>query len=148
MEPASTARRPLWYLIVCWLALLWMAFGVFAWVTDLMTDETALAQFSDAQRQLYAARPQWLFIVYAIAIFSGLAGAVGLLLRKSWATVAFAVSLAAVVIQFGYTFLAMDAMKLLGAAALPFPIVIVAIAVFLLWLSMHAKKRGWIAGGG
>jgi len=123
-----------------------MVFGVFAWVTDLMTDEAALAQFSDVQRQLYAARPQWLFIVYAIAIFSGLAGAVGLLLRKSWATVAFAVSLIAVIIQFGYTFVAMDAMKLLGTAALPFPIVIVAIAAFLLWLSLYAKKRGWLAG--
>jgi hypothetical protein len=101
---------------------------------------------TEAQRQLYESRPQWLFLVYAVAIFSGLVGATGLLLRKAWATTAFAISLAAVIVQFGYTFLAMDAVRLLGAgAALPFPIVIFAIGAFLLWFSLRARKIGWIA---
>jgi hypothetical protein len=48
---------------------------------DLTTDEAGLAKMSKAQRQLYAARPQWLFAVYGMAIFTGFAGAIGLLLR-------------------------------------------------------------------
>src|SRR6187455_1596623 len=116
-------KPPTWYWVVAGLAVLWMLFGVMAWVMDLMTDETGLAQMSEAQRQLYVARPQWIFIVYAVAIFSGLAGAIGLLMRKSWATALLALSLAAVVIQFGYTFLVMRAAEVLGpGAALPFPI--------------------------
>jgi hypothetical protein len=131
------------YWIVAGLALVWMLMGVFAWVVDLMTDEAALAQMSEAQRQVYESRPQWLFVVYAVAVFSGLAGAIGLLMRKAWATTAFVVSLLAVVVQFGYTFLVMDTVRLLGAgAALPMPLVILAIGAFLLWYSTDAKRAG------
>jgi hypothetical protein len=141
----ESPKLPAWYWVVAILALIWMLFGVMAWVMDLMTDAAALAQMSEAQRQLYAARPQWIFIVYAIAIFTGLAGAIGLLMRKSWATALLAVSLAAIVVQFGYTLLVMRAAEVLGpAAALPFPIVIFLIGAGLLWFSLKARRQGWI----
>lgn len=135
-------KPPTWYWIISVLALLWMISGAMAWFADFMTDEAAVAQMSEAQRQVYSSRPQWLFVVYAIAIFSGLVGAIGLLIRKTWAATAFAVSLIAVVIQFGYTFLVMDAARLLGAAALYFPIAIFCIGALLLWFSMSAKRAG------
>ena len=142
----SPAKKPPpWYWVVSGLALVWMLFGVMALIADFMMDEAALAQMSEAQQQLYASRPQWLFVVYAVALFSGLAGAIGLLMRKAWAIPALAISLGAVVIQFGYTFLVMDAIRLLGAAAaLTFPIVIFVIGVALLWFAMHSRKSGWI----
>jgi hypothetical protein len=142
---AAVSKPPTWYWVVSGLAVLWMLFGVMAWVMDLMTDEASLAELSEAQRQLYAARPQWLFVVYGVAIFSGLAGALGLLLRKSWASMLFGVSLAAVVVQFGYTFLGMHAVQVLGAAAaIPFPLVIFLIGVALLWFARWARKVGYI----
>ncbi|APF39573.1 hypothetical protein BOQ54_19035 (plasmid) [Chelatococcus daeguensis] len=146
MVPISaTGRPPSWYWLVSGLALLWMLFGAMAWTVDLMTDEATVAGMREAQRQLYAARPQWLFAVYGLAILSGLAGALGLVLRKGWAMPAFAVSLAAIVLQFGYTFLVMDAIGLLGFVAVPFPLFIFAIGVFLLWFAAQARRRGWIA---
>jgi hypothetical protein len=139
-------KPPSWYKVVAGLAVLWMLFGVMAWVMDLMTDEAGLAQLSEAQRQLYVARPQWLFAVYGVAIFSGLAGAIGLLLRKRWAPMLFALSLAAIIVQFGYTFVVMHAVELLGAAAaIPFPLVIFLIGVALWWFSLRARKLGWLA---
>jgi hypothetical protein len=142
----SASKPPTWYWVVSGLAVLWMLFGVTAWVMDLMTDEAGLAELSEAQRQLYTARPQWLFAVYGVAIFSGLAGAIGLLLRKSWASMLFGLSLAAIIVQFGYTFFAMRAVAVLGAAAaIPFPLVIFLIGVALLWFSRRARKIGWIA---
>jgi hypothetical protein len=82
-------------------------------------------------------------------VFSGLIGAIGLLLRKRWATTYFLVSLIAIVVQFGYTLFVMDAIALLGPAmALPFPIVIAAFAVFLLWFARYARRHGWIPGDG
>lgn len=141
----SKSKLPTWYWIVSALALVWMLFGVLAWLADVTMDESALAQMTEAQRQLYTSRPQWLFVVYAIAIFSGLVGAIGLLMRKLWVIPAFAVSLVAIIVQFGYTFLVMDTLEVLGAAAaLPFPIVIFAIGVLLLWFAMRSKKVGWI----
>lgn len=146
---APMARAPWWYWAVAVLALLWMLLGVFAWIMDLRMTPEQLATLDPGQQQLYAARPQWVFVVYAIAVFSGLAGAIGLLLRKRWATTYFLVSLVAVVIQFGYTLFVMDAIGVLGAGmALPFPLVIVAFAVFLLWFARYARRHGWIAGGG
>ena len=69
-------------------------------------------------------------------------------LRKRWATTWFLVSLVAVVIQFGYTLFVMDAIGLLGTGmALPFPLVIIAFAVFLLWFARYARRHGRIAGG-
>ena len=145
---APMARAPWWYWAVAVLALLWMLLGVFAWTMDLRMTPEQLAALSPGQQQLYAARPQWVFLVYAVAVFSGLAGAIGLLLRKRWATTWFLVSLVAVVIQFGYTLFVMDAIGLLGPGmALPFPLVIIAFAVFLLWFARYARRHGWIAGG-
>jgi len=139
-------KPPTWYWVIAALAVLWMLFGVMAWVIDLRTDEAGLAELSEVQRQLYAARPQWLFAVYGVAIFSGLAGAIGLLLRKPWASMLLALSLAAIVVQFGYTFVGMHAVELLGAAAaIPFPLVIFLIGVALWWFSLRARKLGWLA---
>jgi hypothetical protein len=141
----ATIKPPTWYWVVSALALVWMLLGVAAWTTDLMMDEAALAQMSAAQQQVYMSRPDWLFAVYAIAIFSGLAGTIGLLMRKGWAIPAFAISLGAIIVQFGYTFLVLDAIGLLGASeALPFPLVIFAIGVLLLWFAARSKKSGWI----
>lgn len=138
-------KPPKWYWVVAGLAVVWMLIGVMAWFADLMMDDAALAQMSQAQQQLHESRPQWVFVVYAIAIFSGLAGAIGLLMRKSWAVPALTISLAAVIVQFAYTFFVLNAIRLLGAAAaLPFPLVIFAIGVALLWFATRSKKAGWI----
>ena len=147
MEITTAASKPpTSYWVVSGLAVLWMLFGVMAWVMDLMTDEAGLAQMSESQRQLYAARPQWLFAVYGVAIFSGLAGAIRLLLRKRWASMLFALSLAAIIVQFGYTFVVMHAVELLGAAAaIPFPVVIFLIGVALWWFSLRARASGWLS---
>jgi hypothetical protein len=142
----AVSKPPTWYWVVTGLAVLWMLFGVAAWVMDLMTDEAGLAQMSEAQRQLYVMRPQWLFAVYGVAIFSGLTGAIGLMLRKSWASKLLALSLAAVIVQFGYTFIGMHAVEILGApAAIPVPLVIFLIGAALLWFAIRSRRSGWLA---
>lgn len=143
---ARAVAPPRWYWLAASLVLLWMLFGVVALAMDAMMDEAALAQLSEGQRQLYGERPAWVFAVYALAIGSGLAGAIGLLLRKTWAMPALAVSLAAVLVQFGYIFGAMDAIARLGgaAAAVPFPLAIVVAGALSLALARHARRRGWL----
>lgn len=146
MNSSKDVRPPTWFRVASWLALLWMLSGAAAFVMDLMIDEAALAQMTPAQRDLYEARPQWLFAMYAVAIVSGLAGAAGLLLRKTWAVQALTVSLVAVVIQFGYMIFGMQAVERVGAAqALALPIVVFIAGTLMLWLAVKAKKPGWIS---
>ena len=145
MEATTSVSPPRWYWIVSGIALLWMLFGVVALVMDVSTDEAALEGMSEAERQIYAGRPSWLLIAYAVAILSGLGGVIGLLIRKPWAVALLAVSLITAVIQFGYVLFGMGAMDTLGAAAtFPFPILILAIGAGLLWLAMRARHFGWI----
>ena len=145
MNVSKDVRPPTWFRIASWLALLWMLSGAAAFVMDLLTDEAALAQMTPAQRELYEARPQWLFAIYAVAIATGFAGAVGLVLRKAWAVPALAVSLVAVVIQFGFTIFGMRAIERVGAsAALALPIVVFIAGSLALWLAATAKKARWL----
>lgn len=143
---AAAPAVPRWYWIAAGLALVWMAIGVLSLVMDIMTDAAAIAAMPEGQRQLYESRPQWLFAVYAVATISGLLGAGGLVLRRRWALTLLSVSLAAVILQFGYTFTALDAIGKIGAAAaLPLPVFIILAGALTLWLGRTAALRGWLA---
>lgn len=136
-------RPPRWFWVVGVLVALWMLVGVLAWCIDLGMSAERLAQLPEAQRRLYAARPQWVFVVYGIAVFSGLAGAIALLLRHKLAKTLFLLSLLAAALQFGYTFAAMDALALLGPAlALPLPAMVIAVGLFTVWYARWCARHG------
>lgn len=145
MESRTQSKPPRWFLVVSIAALIWTLIGVFSFIMDPLTTEVRLAEMTDVQRQLFEARPTWLFLVYGISVLSGFAGAIGLLMRRSWAVPAFAISLVFVVIQFAYVLFVMDAIGLLGPLeALPLPLVILVFGALLLWLSLHARGKGWL----
>jgi hypothetical protein len=137
-------RVPGWYWAVAAIALLWEAMGCYAYLTQVSMDSAALAQLPAEQREIWAAMPAWAVGAYAVAVWAGLVGAVGLLLRRRWARPAFAVSLAAVVVQFGWTFLATPILTTMGASAALFPAFILVVAALLLWFASMAAKRGWL----
>lgn len=140
----STAPRS--HHIISMLVLLWMLIGVIALAMDLTMSDEALARLSEAQRTLNASRPAWLMVVYGIATLGGLAGAIGLLMKKAWAVPALGVSLAAVIVQFATILFVLDAIALLGAgAAIPFPLVICVIGAASLWYATRAKANGWLS---
>jgi len=88
---------------------------------------------------------QWQWSVFSIAVWSGLLGAVGLLLRKSWAYWLLLVSLIAAIIQYGYVFAATPILDRMPAGeALPLPVTIIVVGVLLVWFGGIAKKRGWL----
>jgi hypothetical protein len=142
---AGTRATPKWFSVAAWVAVLWMLSGGGAFVMDLMTDEAALAQMSPGQRELYEARPGWILAMYAVAVLSGIAGSLALVLRKAWAVPALMLSLIAVVIQFGYVLFGTPAIERVGAAeAVTLPIVVFVAGSLTLWLAVKAKGAGWI----
>lgn len=126
--------------------LLWMAVGVLMYMLDVMMSPEQIAALPAPQRELNEARPMWVTASYALATWLGLAGAVGLLMRKRWAEPLLLVSLVCVVLQFGAIVFLLGAVQKLGAAtALPLPVVIVVIG-FAAWrYAARAKMRGWLA---
>ncbi len=140
----GAGRVPGWYWVVAVLALLWEAMGCYAYVTQVSMDSAALARLPAAQRDLWMAMPPWVTGAYAVAVWAGLIGALGLLLRRGWARLAFAASLVAVVVQFGWTFLATPILTTIGPSAAGFPAFILLVAALLLWFAGFAAKRGWL----
>jgi hypothetical protein len=89
--------------------------------------------------------PKWLFGVFAIAVWFGLASAVTLLFRRSFARSLYIVSLIAVIVQFGWIFTQTPILTLMSfGEAAGFPIVIAIIGAFLIWFSGNATRRGWL----
>jgi hypothetical protein len=138
------ARVPGWYWAVAIAALLWEAMGCFAYWTQVSMDSAALARLPAAQADLWAAMPAWVVGAYAVAVWGGLLGAIGLLLRRAWARLAFAASLVAVIVQFGWTFLSTPILTTIGASAAAFPAFILLMAALLLYFTGLAAKRGWL----
>lgn len=136
---------PTWYWVVAVLALLWTLAGCFAYVSQMTISPADFAKLPQAQQDIWNASPGWVTAAYAVAVWSGLAGAVGLLLRKAFAQRFFILSLLGVIVQFGWVFASTAILTTVGPSSVVFPLCIALIAAFLIWFSGMAQKRGWIA---
>lgn len=145
MASAYPSRPPLSFWIIAALLTLWGLAGCFAAYMQLGMTQAELDALGEPDRTIMGGLPDWFGAVYVGAVGFGLAGAVALLLRHAIARPLFILSLVCVVIQFGYVFAATDMLALKGAAAtVPFPLFIVALAVFQVWYAGHARLRGWL----
>lgn len=143
----STAKPPVWFWIVTIVLVLWEAMGCVACVTQIRLGAEAMGPVDEWSRNYYAALPVWYNWIYAVATFGGLLGGLALLLRRRLAATLFWISLAAVIVMFGYAFATTDLIEHKGAAAvLPFPLFIAAVGVFSIWFANLAAKKGWLAG--
>ncbi|MEG3125637.1 hypothetical protein [Sphingomonas sp. GB1N7] len=139
-------KAPFWFWILGVLILLWGMMGVAAFYMDLMTTPAQLAKMSAYDQKLLASRPSWFMWLYGASVWSGLFGAIALLLRSGTARPLFWVSLVTVVVMFGYILAKTDMIAVKGfTAAAGFPIVIVVIAAFQIWFAGHARQRDWIS---
>jgi len=140
------AKRPGWFIILVAVLILWGLAGCAAFYAHVAYGPAIDPKATDWDRAYFAALPGWFVWDYAVAVGAGLLGSLAMLARKVVAQWLYALSLAAVLVQFGYVFLATDLIAHKGAAmTLPFPLFIVAMAAFQLWLAASARRRGWIS---
>ena len=144
MTQNGEVQVPRWYWIVAALALLFEAMGCYAYLTHITMSEAELAALPPAQAELFRAMPVWVSSAYAVAVWVGASGAIGLLMRQRWARECLLISLIAMLVQFGWTFLATPALRTLGADSAIFPAVIVLFATVLFLFSALARRRGWL----
>ena len=125
--------------------LIWNLIGVAAFAMQYGADLAAMAKSDPYTARIFAEMPGWAWAAYAVAVGAGTGGALLLLLRKPAAVALFAVSVAAVVVQFGYSFLGTDLWAVKGASVAVFPAVILAIAVgqwlYAVWLRARGVLR-------
>ncbi|HXH01309.1 MAG TPA: hypothetical protein VNI56_03865 [Xanthomonadaceae bacterium] len=126
------------------LALLWTLMGVASYLFHVTLSPEAIAALPAGQARLMNMTPAWVNGAFAIATWSGLLGAIGLLLRRRWARGLFVLSLIALLIQFGWVFLVARGHELMGPSSALFPAIIAALGIILIWFASDAAKRGWL----
>lgn len=144
MQTRSGPLRPRAYWWVASLALVWNLAGLAMFWAQVNMDESRLATLAEADRQIYLATPPWMNVAFAFAVIGGVLGALCLLLRRRWAVPMFAVSLLAMLVQFGGAYLVTPAWQAYGAAGLAMPGLVLVIGLALLACSRRWRARGWL----
>lgn len=142
---STSTKIPVWFWIVSGILVAWNAMGAFAYLGDVSMTAEDLAALPAAEAALYENTPTWALSGYAIAVWVGLAAALLLLLRKKWATIAFAISLVGILVQQTHSFFLSDALEVYGNAGLFFPLFILAMGIFAIWFSRYAARQRWIS---
>ena len=129
------------YWLVAVLSFLWYAVGVFNYLAQAyMTDET-LVSLPDEVQLYYTNLPAWVTAAFALAVFSGLLGSVGLLLRKKWASFLFFSSFFATVAQQFHSFFIQDFIEITAEHAI-MPLLILIIALYMIYYSRKSETEG------
>jgi len=129
----AAARVPGWFWAVAGLAVLWEGYGCYEYASQSLVP--------DEERQGgYAAMRDWQWGVFAIAVWSGLIGAVLLLLRSRWASWLLLVSLVAAALQYGYA----AAQRGIPSEAMPVAVAVLGVGVALVIFASRAARRGWL----
>ncbi|WP_145201817.1 sugar transporter [Sphingobium sp. B2] len=137
-------NMPRYFVVIAIVLLLWNLMGLAAFAMQYTADLTELAKSDPVTAQAFAAMPAWVWIAYAIAVGAGTLGAVLLLMKKAAAASLFLLSLIAVVVQFGYTFLGTDLLAVKGPSVIAFPAFIVVMAVVQLLYARHLVGKAML----
>ena len=139
MTNQTTNKPPIWFWIVSVIALIWNGMGVNAYLQQAYNTESYRAMYSEEQLEIAANMPSWVTAAFAIAVFSGALGAIGLLLRKKWATTLWTLSLLAVIVQMGYILIN-------GYQSdMTMTIMIIVFAFVFVWFSRMSASKGWLS---
>ncbi len=143
MNQETKSAVPLWYWAIAAAALLWNLLGCAFFAMELFAQEAFMESMTEAQKQWARSIPSWIYFVYGLAVITGVAGGIGLFMRKSWTIAMFALCLAAVIVQMVYTMVIAGGLQAMGPSGLAMPALVIVIAAALLWFSGFARSRGW-----
>ena len=130
-------RAPAWVRLVAGLALLWNLFGVYNY---LMT----VGVVGGANEAAAGAMPAWVTGAFAVAVFGGALGCLGLLLLMRWPKLLLLISLLAVLAMDIWMFALSGLAGTMGGPEMGVTITVVVVAVLLVWLAYSADKKGWL----
>lgn len=129
---------PMHLWIVGGLAVLWNAAGAFDYLATQLRWQSYMSQFSPEQLEYFYGLPAWMVSAWALAVWGGVAGSLGLLLRRRWSVWLFGLSLAGMAVSTVYSFGMSEGAEVMGTGGAVFTGVIAAVGVFLL---LYARRQ-------
>jgi hypothetical protein len=130
------------FYVVAILFLLWSLAGDAAYIAQVTANPAELARTAPYTARIFARMPVWAWSAYAIAVWGSTLASILLLMKRRLAVPLYALSLAAVVVQFSYSFLGTDMLAVKGPGVAAFPLVIFVIAVVELLYARTMARRG------
>ena len=135
---------PVWYWVVSGILLVWNLIGCGACFSQMAMPPEKIATLPEAQRDAWLAMPAVAKAAYAVAVGTGLLGAIALLLRSLAAGPLFIASLVGVIIQFGWFFVVYKGAAKLGLSSAAFPGFIAIVCLGQIAFTCCAKAQGWL----
>ncbi|MGK0427589.1 MAG: hypothetical protein ACJAUR_001702 [Ulvibacter sp.] len=137
MKTKNKPSSAFWMISV--IALIWNIIGVIMYLIQAFTTDDMKALLPETEREMYDNKPAWATAAFAFAVFAGLFGSIGLLMRKKWTTALFLISLIGILIHQVYIFFVSGIMEGASASIMAMPILVTVIGVFLVLYSKTLK---------
>ena len=140
----STHPIPKWFKPVVIIALLWNLIGVINFFIQVNLSEEAIAALPKAEQALMNSTPLWSLVAFAIGVFGGAIGSLGLLIQKKWAFYPLLLSLVGVVAQMTYWLFFTKAVEVYGSGTYTMPVLVILVAFSLLRLAKNGIKKEYL----
>ena len=143
MTDERYAPQPLasWYWVAAGVSVLFMALGCWMYLSVVTADPATLPL---DQRNLIEAEPTWMVAAFAVAVWSGLLGAVLLLMRKRIAVPVLLVSLIATIVNFVPYAVVRQVRDLITTNDIAIAVAVVLITGTIYSFARHCGQRGWL----
>ena len=135
---------PAWFKTCAFLFFLWNIMGCVAFFSHVLMPEEVLLKMPQIEQELYAAVPIWSTIAFAIGVFGGVLGALGLVLKKKWAKTILWISLLAVMVQTFQSLVLADTLTVYGSGAAILPLLIVLLGAVAVWFAQYGINKRWL----
>lgn len=135
-----SASRSLTVIGIIFLA--WNLTGDAAYLMQVTMNTDELAKTDPYTARIFTQMPAWVWAAYAVAVWGATIASILLLMRSRLAVPLYALSLAAIVAQFGYSFLGTDLLAVKGAGAAAFPLFIFIMGVVQFTYARIMARRG------
>jgi len=139
-----SVNPPSWLLVVGLFAAAWNGIGVVAFVSEILQTPEQIAQLTSAQQALITAKPAWVTLAFATAVFSGLLGSILLILKNRLALPLFALSLFGLIGQNTYFFIIAKVQNTMASSNFIMPFIVFIIAIVLFLFSRSCINKGWL----
>ena len=144
MADGEAVGVPLWFRLLAILALLWNLIGVAMYLQKVGMFGDPLAGLDQAELALAASVPAWVTAVFALAVFTGLAGSIALVMSNRLSRLLLLLSLARVLAQCAWIVLMSDARAVHGLTGIAMPALITLIAAAQVALANLGLRNGWV----
>jgi len=145
MSDTIKVKPPIWFWIVAVLFVIWNLFGCYNYILAATATPEGLAKqgYTAEQVQFLLDVPALYLSVFALAVWTGLAAAILLLLRRSFAVTVYLISLVFVILSFIFDFVG-GTFDVLGTAYLGIMSFVLIMAIVEFFVARLFRSKAWL----